>query len=146
MHYVVAKTFIHCQQTSFLGFFHKIHYDYDAKQLSQDLSATQTVKLFDSYLDALEYSNFHAKHDDFDGLLEECWSSKVLPIYEVMLKKDCSLESYTPQSFKYISYHEIPANLILHTSAIFVGRQKINHLSDLQEQEQSSLTSWLTPK
>ncbi len=138
MHYVVANTFIQYYQTSFLGFFQTTHLDIDHNEFAHLFDSDKTIKLFESYEDAHEFTSSQDQYYDFDGLLNECWTTSLQPIHEVVLVKDCQLDRYPLHAQHKPYYREIPGNLVLHTQSIFAGGQNIHHLLKLDITDNSS--------
>ena len=131
MHYVVANTFIQYFQTSFLGFFQTTYLEIDQNQFTHLFDSDKTIKLFQSYEDAHQFTSSQQRYDDYDdydGLLSECWTTLMQPIHEVVLVKDCQLDHYPLQTQCKPYYREIPGNLVLHTKSIFAGGENIDHL------------------
>jgi hypothetical protein len=141
MHYVVANTFIQYYQTSFLGFFQKTHFEIDYNEFAHLFDSDKTIKLFESYDDAYEFTSSQVHYDDFDGLLNECWTTSIQPIHEVVLVKDYQLDLYPLHAQNKPYYREIPGSLVLHTQSIFAGGQNINHLLNVNFPEKSSNAS-----
>jgi|LauGreDrversion4_2_1035121.scaffolds.fasta_scaffold310907_2 hypothetical protein len=98
----------------------------------------KTIKWFESYDDAHQFTTSRDHDDDFDGLLSECWTTSIKPIHEVILVKDYQLDHYPLQAQRKPYYREIPGNLVLHTNTSFAGGENIHHLLKLDIIDNSS--------
>lgn len=125
MYYVVIDLPVELYHSSFFGLNEKFEVEYDTEKFETIFHAGKTLKLFETFHQARQYSNLSYEIHE-SNFLAEYWSCSVLPIYEVNLLESTNIKEIPYQEIENITFREIPAEAILSTHKIYAAGKVIN--------------------